>query len=73
VKTIITNELTTHIKVTRPGLGNLDYGTYLREISKLDNVPLMLEHMEEPEEYKLAVDHLKNVAEQNALDFFSLE
>jgi sugar phosphate isomerase/epimerase len=65
--TIIQNELTVHINETRPGLGNLDYSTYLTELSKLDNVPLMLEHMEEPEEYKVACNFIKKIAAINNL------
>jgi sugar phosphate isomerase/epimerase len=65
--TIIQNELTIHISETQPGLGNLDYAVYLKELSKLDNVPLMLEHMEEPEEYKVAGRYLRKVAMMNNL------
>jgi sugar phosphate isomerase/epimerase len=65
--TIIREELTIHISETQPGLGNLDYGVYLKELSKLDGVPLMLEHMEEPEEYKVAGKYLRKVARLNNL------
>jgi sugar phosphate isomerase/epimerase len=44
----------------RPGLGNLDYGVYLREISKLRDVPLMMEHLETAEEYRLAADYIRS-------------
>lgn len=46
----------------RPGLGLLDYRTFLRELSALDNVPLMLEHLKTAEEYDLAASHIKQVA-----------
>ena len=65
--TIITSDLTTHINETQPGLGNLDYRTYLQELSKLADVPLMLEHMQEREEYQAAVSYLKAVAADNHL------
>jgi sugar phosphate isomerase/epimerase len=65
--TIIQNKLTIHISETQPGLGKLDYAVYLKELSKLDNVPLMLEHMEEPEEYKVANIFLRKVAMMNNL------
>jgi len=65
--TIIQNELTIHISETQPGFGNLDYAVYLKELSKLDNVPLMLEHMEEPEEYKAAGRYLRKIAMMNNL------
>jgi sugar phosphate isomerase/epimerase len=70
--TILLTELTTHINETQPGLGNLDYGVYLKELSKLKDVPLMLEHMEEPEQYKAAVKHLQGVANDNNLEFYKL-
>ena len=45
----------------RPGLGSLDYSVYLRELNKLDDVPLMMEHLETGEEYKLAADYIRSV------------
>jgi sugar phosphate isomerase/epimerase len=47
----------------RAGLGNLDYATYLQELAKLDNVPLMMEHLKTAEEYKLAADHIRSVGQ----------
>lgn len=55
---------------TRPGLGKLDYGIFLREINKLDQEPpLMLEHLSTEEEYSLAADYIRSVAEANGLTF----
>jgi len=45
----------------RPGLGRLDYGIFLQELSRLDDVPLMMEHLGTDEEYKLAADHIRSV------------
>ncbi len=70
--TILLTELTTHINETQPGLGNLDYSAYLSELSKLKDVPLMLEHMEEPEQYKAAVKHVQDVAKENKLEFYKI-
>jgi sugar phosphate isomerase/epimerase len=67
--TILEANLTTHINETQPGLGNLDYAVYLSELSKLKDVPLMLEYMEEPEQYKAAVKYLEGVAQKNDLNF----
>ena len=67
--TILESELTIHINETQPGLGNLDYAVYLNELSKLKDVPLMLEHMEEPEQYKAAIKYLSGVAKENKLSF----
>jgi len=58
----LTGSLTTHLEEVRPGQGNLDYATYLRELSRLDNVPLMLEHLPDDAEYRLAADYVRGVA-----------
>jgi sugar phosphate isomerase/epimerase len=70
--TILESELTTHINETQPGLGNLDYVVYLRELSKLKVVSFMLEHMEKSEEYVAAVKHLQGVAAANNLAFYEI-
>jgi sugar phosphate isomerase/epimerase len=46
----------------RPGLGSLDYKTFLRELSGLDNIPLMMEHLSNAEEYTLAAEHIRKTA-----------
>lgn len=45
----------------RPGLGGLDYAIFLQELSGLDDVPLMMEHLKTDEEYGLAADHIRVV------------
>ncbi len=52
----------------RPGLGNLDYSVYLRELNKLDDVPLMMEHLKTGEEYKLAADYIRSVGKSISLN-----
>ena len=47
----------------RAGLGSLDYRIYLRELKKLGDVPLMMEHLETAEEYKQAAGHIRKVGE----------
>lgn len=47
----------------RPGLGALNYGVFLRELAKLDDVPLMMEHLKNDAEYKLAADHIRSVGQ----------
>jgi hypothetical protein len=42
-------------------MGNLDYSTYLRELSALKDVPLMMEHLETAAEYAQAADHIRQV------------
>ena len=46
-------------------LGNLDYKTYLTELSKLDDqdTPLMIEHLP-MDQFPAAADHIRKVAER---------
>jgi sugar phosphate isomerase/epimerase len=46
-----------HLDEVQIGEGRLDYATYLTELSRLDGVPLMLEHLK-PEEYALGRDRI---------------
>ena len=57
-----------YLQETRPGLGQLEYDVLLRELSKLDSdTPLMMEHLSTEEEYALAADHIRSVAEKMGL------
>lgn len=48
-----------------PGQGGLDYRTYLTELGRLPTeVPLMLEHLETPEQYQHARDHILGLARE---------
>ena len=52
----------------QPGLGSLDYAVYLDEVSRLpQQPPLMLEHLETPEEYGAAEKYIRSVAGQKHL------
>jgi sugar phosphate isomerase/epimerase len=54
----------------RPGLGALDYVTFLRELKKLNaDVPVMLEHLPNAEEYRLAAEYIRSVAVAEAIAF----
>ena len=45
-------EMNIHFQEVIPGRGQIDYATYLRELTKLDvDAPLMLEHLQTAEEY----------------------
>lgn len=58
-------KLTVHLDEVRPGLGSLDYGVFLRELDRLDpNTPILVEHLKTEEEYALAADHIRAVAER---------
>jgi sugar phosphate isomerase/epimerase len=67
--TLIGEGLTVHLEEVRPGLGALDYRTYLRELARLDpDTPLMIEHLPGAEEYRLAADHIRGVAAGEGLE-----
>lgn len=61
---LLQRKLTTHLDEVRPGLGGLDYTTFLKELSKRPDVPLMLEHLPNAEEYRLAAEHIRSVAKE---------
>ena len=57
--------LTTHLDEVRPGLGGLDYRTFLTELDRLEaDVPLMLEHLSTADEYAQAAAHIRSVADE---------
>lgn len=60
---------TTHLDEVRPGLGALDYATFLKELSKLPNTPLMMEHLPDAEQYHFAAEHIRSVAKATGLSF----
>lgn len=45
----------------RPGLGQLDYAVFLTELSKLKDIPLMMEHLNTGVEYQKAATYLRSV------------
>jgi sugar phosphate isomerase/epimerase len=52
---------------TRPGLGILDYTVFLKELSKLNNVPLMMEHLQTAEEYRQSAEYIRSVGRQEGI------
>jgi sugar phosphate isomerase/epimerase len=66
---LILPKLTVHLEERRPGLGTLDYTVFLQEASKLNNVPFMLEHLANQEEYKLAADYVREVGKKAGILF----
>jgi sugar phosphate isomerase/epimerase len=60
-------KLTTHLDEVRPGLGGLDYEVFLKELSKMPDTPLMIEHLKGAEEYRLAAEHIRGVAKKIGL------
>ena len=60
--------LTVHLDEVRPGLGGLDYQTFLRQVSRCDpDMPVMLEHLSEARDYDLSAAHLRSVAREMGL------
>lgn len=58
----LSGRLTVHLDEVRPGLGGLDYHTFLNELNRLDpDIPLMLEHLPTAEEYALAAEYVRGV------------
>ena len=62
--------LTIHLDEVSPGSGYLDYGTFLRELSKLPDVPLMIEHLKTTEEYQLAAGYIRSIGTGMGLAFY---
>ena len=65
----LSGKMTTHLDEVRPGLGGMDYGALLTELDRLDDVPLMLEHLPDPQEYALAAEHVRSVAKEVGVTF----
>ena len=66
---LLEDELTPHLPEVRAGLGNLNYTVYLKELSKLKDIPLMLEHLNSAEDYNLAAKHIREVGQKNNIFF----
>jgi sugar phosphate isomerase/epimerase len=65
---ILRDNLTTHLDEVRPGLGKLDYRTFLHAANQLDpNLPIMLEHLPSAEEYEQAAAYVRQVAVKDGL------
>lgn len=61
---VMSGKLTVHLDECRPGLGNLDYRTFLTCLDTLGpDLTVMLEHLPSPEEYAAAAAHLRGVAD----------
>jgi sugar phosphate isomerase/epimerase len=58
---VLRPQLTVHLDEVRPGLGRLDYPVLLRALARLDDVPLMLEHLP-MDEYSPAAAYIRATA-----------
>jgi len=60
---LLQDRLTVHLDEVRPGKGTLDYPAYLTGLAQLDgDMPLMLEHLTNADEYDMAAAHIRQVA-----------
>jgi sugar phosphate isomerase/epimerase len=50
------------------GKGNLDYTVFLKELSKLKNIPLMMEHLKTADEYTQAATYIRSVGKAINID-----
>lgn len=63
-------EMNVHFVEVVPGRGQIDYGEYLRQLSRLPvDAPLMLEHLSKPDEYDEGRDYIRRVAARNDIAF----
>jgi len=63
-------EMNVHFLEVVPGRGEVDYRSYLTELSKLPiDAPLMLEHLKTAEEYDQGKRHIMKVADELGLTF----
>jgi sugar phosphate isomerase/epimerase len=62
-------EYNVHFAEVTPGRGEIDYATYLKELSELPvDAPLMLEHLKTPEEYNEGRAYIRRIALQEGVD-----
>lgn len=63
-------EYNVHFKEVVPGKGQIDYAEYLRQLSRPGvDAPLMLEHLQTPEEYTEGRDYIKSVGSRIGVSF----
>ncbi len=62
-------QLTIHLEERRPGSGSLDYAVFLKEMSKLKDVPMMMEHLDKQEDYILAAEYIRKVGSETGINF----
>jgi sugar phosphate isomerase/epimerase len=63
-------ELNIHFLEVVPGRGQIDYSSYLREVSKLSRgVPLMMEHLKSAAEYDEGARYIRGVAAKAGVTF----
>jgi sugar phosphate isomerase/epimerase len=66
---IIMPKLTVCLEERRPGSGSLDYSVFLQEMSKLNDIPMMMEHLEKQEDYYLAAQYIRKIGSETGISF----
>jgi sugar phosphate isomerase/epimerase len=66
---LLHDTLTVHLEEVLLGTGGLDYRIFLTELSKLKDVPLMLEHLKKSEDYDLAAANVRKIGVLNGIQF----
>lgn len=67
---VLDSKLTVHLQEVRPGLGELDYTTFLTELAKLGTkVPLIIEHLDTEDDYGKATAYIRDVARECGVKF----
>jgi sugar phosphate isomerase/epimerase len=61
-------EYNVHFQETIPGRGQINYSTYLKELTTVD-APLMLEHLKSAQDYAEARAYIHRVADQSGVKF----
>lgn len=65
----LSGKLTVHLDEVLLGTGALDYRTFLTELSRLNNVPLMLEHLKNEDEYDRAAANVRRIGASAGITF----
>ena len=52
----------------QPGLGKLNYDVFLSELSRLKDIPLMMEHLKTAPEYAAGAEHIRSIGKRNDID-----
>jgi sugar phosphate isomerase/epimerase len=66
---LLHTNLTVHLDEVLLGTGKLDYKVFLTEVSKLKNVPMMLEHLKAKEDYTKAAANIRAIAKSAGISF----
>jgi len=51
----------------QPGLGHMDYAVFLKSLSQLKDIPLMMEHLKTAEAYQAAASYIRGVATKEGI------